>query len=359
MVSFGDRSADRVLSKVLKPLKEKGIEIFGIVGEETEGLIDPVGRLEDLEATGFVEVIPKIPKIALLERRLLKEVSKRKPKVALLVDAPGFNLRLIKKLKKLGVERIVYFILPQFWAWKKERKKVLETYADTLISILPFEEKFFKNSPVEFLYVGHPSVELLETVGTQKITKQSYFVIFPGSRPNEIKRHLPVLKEAIPKAVEEFNLLPIILTFPEYEKRFTELKPFSKIVNLGKNPLEGLSIIKGAEFGWIKSGTTAFESSILGTPHLTFYKVNPISFWLAKRLVEVDRVHLANIILDELVVPELLQGDFTAKNLLKATYQILEKRDLMREKFNALREMLTTDVKPTRKVSEALLKYLL
>jgi len=345
LLSFGDRSADNILSRILPILKSRGVEIYGLKGEKTAPFVNPLGDISDIEATGLVEVIPKIPKVLKTERKLLEFAEREKPDAVLLVDAPGFNLRLLKKLKNLGVKNVIYFILPQFWAWKEGRKEILRRFADTLVSILPFEKKYFENYPeVEFHYVGHPSVEILkQTLEESKIPPkplEDYFVIFPGSRENEIKRHLKVLTEAVPRAVEEFNVRPVLLTFKRFKKVLKPLRRLSKVVYLDENPALGYLYIKEARFGWIKSGTTAFETALLGTPHLLFYRVNPITYFVGKKLVKTPWLHLANITLEEEVVPELIQNRFNPKELIRTTYEILEKEELQREKFEMLKETL-------------------
>ncbi len=342
LLSFGDRSADNILSRILPLFKTRGVEIYGTVGERTNKFVNPLGEISDIEATGLVEAIPKIPKALKLERKLLEFAKREKPEVALLVDAPGFNLRLLKKLKAAGVKKVAYFILPQFWAWKEERKRVLEENANLLLSILPFEGRYFENSKVNFRFVGHPSVEILKEALKNKKPPSAgkYFVVFPGSRPSEIKRHIPVLERAVPLAEREFGIKPVVLTFRRFEHLLGSLTSNSEVVFLDKNPSIGYLYLKGALFGWIKSGTTAFETALLGTPHLIFYRVSFLTYWVAKLLVKTPYLHLANITLGEEVVPELLQGEFSVKNLLRTTEKLLTRREEMEEKLSELGERM-------------------
>jgi len=338
--SLGDPSAEKILNSILPLLESKDWEFYGITGNLLEKKITSLGRIEDISATGVFEILPKIPRIFKVRGNLLRFLEREKPQILVAMDSPGFNLPLIKEAKKLGVKRVVYFILPQVWAWKESRKYHLAQYADVLISILPFEREYFKEFPhVEFHFVGHPSVELLDKIPTET-PKGCYFVIFPGSRKNEIKKHAKVLYQATSIAVKELGLKAVLLTFKNFKGLLKPLRKLSKVVYLDENPQKGLFLIKHAKFGWIKSGTTALETALLETPHLIFYKTNPLTHFLAKRLVKVPHLHLANIVLGERVVPELLQGELTPKNLLKTTYHILEIGDYQRDQFRILKKLL-------------------
>ncbi len=342
--SLGDPSAEKVLNALLPLLENKDWEFYGITGNLLKEKVTPLGKIEDISATGVFEVLPKLPRIFKVRRNILRFLEREKPQILVAIDSPGFNLPLIKEAKKLGVKRVIYFILPQVWAWKESRKYHLTQYADVLISILPFEREYFKEFPhIEFHFVGHPSVELLGDLTNTENSGGDYFVIFPGSRRNEIKRHLKVLTKAVPLAVKEFGYKPVLLTFKNFKGLLKPLRKLAKVVYLDENPQKGLLLIKRAKFGWIKSGTTALETALLETPHLIFYKTNPLTYFLAKRLVKVSHLHLANLVLGETVVPELLQGDFTPKNLIKTTYHLLENGDYQRDQFRVLKKLLNPD----------------
>ncbi len=341
---MGDFSADRIMGRIL-PLLKGDYRFFGIGGRYSSPFLEEkLADVEDIAATGITEVIPKLPKIFSAKRRLENFIKREKPDILIAVDAPGFNLPLVKKAKRLGVKRVIYYILPQVWAWKPERRQILVRYADSLISILPFEERYFSDLSVDFAYAGHPSVEFTKVVSDKRPLEVDYFAVFPGSRKNEIKRHLEVLLEAVPRAAVEFKLQPVLLTFKSHKGLLRELRPMCKVVYLDNNPARGYQYIKHARFAWIKSGTAALETALLGTPHLVFYRLGALSYWLARRWVRVRHIHLANLILGERVVPELVQNHFNPKRLLKHTYRILEKEDLLKERFSQLREVLKPPV---------------
>jgi lipid-A-disaccharide synthase len=342
--SLGDISAENILYHLL-PHLPKDWEIYAITGKKTERLLKSVGKIEDITATGVFEVLPKLGRILKTKKRVKDFIKREKPDLVVLMDAPGFNLPLAKEAKKLGAKKVVYFVLPQVWAWKENRKYILAEYCDALLSILPFEEQIFR--PIakgNFFYVGHPSVEILEKnlKGKKHFRnpKGDYFVIFPGSRKNEIKKHLKVLKETLPIAVKEFSLPAVLLTFREFKELLKPLRLLAKTVYLDSEPQRGYEILANARFGWIKSGTTAFETALLGTPHLMYYRVNPLTYLIAKKLVKVPYLHLANLVLDEEVVPELVQNRFTPKRLLKETYRLLEKEEYQKTRFEELKELL-------------------
>jgi len=347
--SVGDFSSVKILKGILERNEFPNWEVYSLHHTLLEGYTKPIkANVEDITATGLFEILPKLPRILKAKRTVEEFIKKEKPEVVVLMDAPGFNLRILKNLKAWGVKKVIYLILPQFWAWKEGRKKTLEEHCDILISVVPFERDYFKNSKVEFYYAGHPSLELTNVkVSKSEVLRRfnlpkDYFVVFPGSRRNEIREHLEVLKEALPLAVKEFApLTPVVLTFKEFIPMLRPLERFAQFVELNQNPEEGYGIIKYARFGWIKSGTTAFETALLETPHLVFYKVNPITYFIAKRLVKVKYLHLANLILGEEAVPELVQGNFNARSLINTTYRLLENEEVYRDHFRILKVLLT------------------
>ncbi len=365
-VSVGDPSGERAVAPVLKILKEEGIELFGLGGRETENLLQKVGNVDDISATGIFEVIPKLPSILRTKRRVENFLRKNPTDLLLLVDAPGFNLRLLKKVRRFKVRKVAYFILPQVWAWKEGRRKLLEERVDLLLSVLPFEEKFFSPKKGRFFFVGHPSVERLESFLKEDFSaskslglKGDYFVLFLGSRKNEIKHHLEVFKEAVPKAVKEFGMEAVLLSFRRFKPLVRPFRRFARIVYLDEDPSVGYRIMKGARFGWIKSGTTAFEAALLDLPHLTFYRLGRLTYLIAKKLVKVKYIHLANLILEEMAVPELVQEKLTVSNLLDETYRLLGNEDLQKDQFRILRKLLKDkEIKTSERVAELLLETL-
>ncbi|NPB05821.1 MAG: hypothetical protein GXO08_05535 [Aquificae bacterium] len=367
-VSVGDPSGERALEPVLRRVRTEGIRTAGLFGRLTEKLMDePVADLETINATGLLEVLPKLPSVWRTKKKVENHLKEKRPDLLLLVDAPGFNLPLLKKARGLGVPKVAYFILPQVWAWKEGRKKVLEEEADLLLSVLPFERRYYSPKRGRFVFVGHPSVERLEPVLSEDPSKvrsrvglkEDYFVVFLGSRANEVKRHLPVFEKALPAAVKEFGLRPVVLAFRRFKPLVRRLRPTARIVYLDENPDLGYRLIRGARFGWIKSGTTAFEAALLDLPHLTFYRLSRPTYWLAKRLVKVPFVHLANLVLEERAVPELLQEELTVSNLLEETYRLLGNADHQRDNFRILRKLLRPEGKRTsQRVAEELLNLL-
>ena len=334
--SLGDYSAENIVFHLLPYLED--FEIYSTWGVKLEEKTKKVGNIADINATGILEVLPKFPKILKTKRKVETFLKEAKPDIFVAVDAPGFNLPLIKKAKGYGVKKVVYLVIPQIWAWKEGRKYLLERYCDLLIPVLPFELEYLKDLNVEIFYAGHPSAEILKNSKYEKPLRENYFVIFPGSRENELKKHIKVLKEASKIAVREFKLKAVLLTYRRFERY---LKNFEGLtVYLDENPEKGYGYIRYAAFGWIKSGTTAFETAILKTPHLTFYKLIPLTYWLAKKLVKVSHIHLANLILKREAVPELVQGDFNISNLLKRTEKVLCEKEKQIEAFEELEKAL-------------------
>ena len=256
---------------------------------------------------GFVEVALKAKTIVKLANQVKNDIDEFGAQVLILVDYAGFNLRIAKWAKAKGM-RVVYFIPPKIWAWKESRLKSLMQNSDMVLSILPFEEPWYASKGEQVHYVGNPLMEkYLDLNHYQAASKK--IVLLPGSRLQEITRLMPVFN-ALAKELTEYNFH--VVRAPSVRSRWPKivLQP-----NITIEDSEIVEVTKDAEFALTCSGTASLEIALLGIPQAVVYKANAISLAIAKRLVNVRFMSLPNLIMDEAIVPEFLQGEVTVKNL--------------------------------------------
>jgi lipid-A-disaccharide synthase len=280
-----------------------------------------VKHYRELAFMGFVEVITHLRTIFRNIDFCKKDILAYKPDVLVLIDYPGFNMRIAEWAKKQGI-RIVYYISPQVWAWKENRVKKLKRDVDKMLVILPFEVEFYKKWDFEVTYVGHP---LVEVVGYEKnevpvtpVSDKPVIALLPGSRAQEIKVKLPIM-------------LQMVKYFPEYCFAVAQApaQPDSLYKEIiGDKPVllvkdQAYNLLKQAKAGLITSGTATLETALFGLPQVVCYKGNAISFWLATKLVSVKYISLVNLIMDKPVVTELIQGQLTEANLKDALSRLL------------------------------------
>ena len=291
-------------------------ELFGIFDESFGKPLLPSSAFSIM---GFVDAIPKIK----LAKKAIKEMVKLSFEVdtVLLIDSPAFNLPLAKAIKESNPNvKIVYYILPQVWAWKEKRVKKVEKYCDVLASILPFEQQFYNKAT----YVGHP---LLDEISTCKESYEysDYICYLPGSRKSEIKKLLPIYKD-IAKNIDKKSILVIPPHFDEKQIKeiYGDISEFEISTDTHESFLR-------SEFAFVCSGTATLEASLIGIPLVLAYKAKAIDAFIARRFVKLKHVGLANIICDfeglEPLHVELLQDDVTSENLLS------EYVNMDREKF--------------------------
>ncbi len=309
LVSILEPSANLHFEPIYKSLKN--CKIFGIFDERFGKPILPSSAFSIM---GFVDAISKI----WLAKKTIKqmvEISSKVDKV-LLIDSPAFNLPLAKAIKEANPKvTIVYYILPQVWAWRANRVKKVESYCDVLASILPFESKFYNRS----LYVGNP---LLDEISDFKngYTRSGVVSFLPGSRKSEIKRLFPIYKE-VAKRVDKKKILVIPKHFSQddIDKIYGDVSGFEVSRDARESFLR-------SEFAFVCSGTATLEGSLIGTPLVLAYKAKRVDTFIAKRFVKIKYVGLANIILDfakmEPLHAELLQEKVTVENLLKEYEQM-------------------------------------
>jgi lipid-A-disaccharide synthase len=309
-VSVADRSASNYLQAVFKDFDS--VEFFGLTDENLEALgFKSIARYEDISVVGILEDIPKIPKVLRLYSKI--ESLARDMDAFILCDAPAFNIPLLKRIRD-KVRKVIYFISPQVWAWRESRAEVISRLTDYLVVILPFEVEFYKKYGKEALFVGHPLTDLAKpTLSEEKVKSlvewEDYLVILPGSRWSEIKNHGEYIKRAYKALYEKTKLPAVIPTFEPFRRKLEQLfkglpvKVFTPL-DLEK-PNYNLSFY--AKFGLVASGTAELELSLLEVPHVVFYRVSPITYWVGKRLAKVSHIALTNLILKEDVIPEVVQ----------------------------------------------------
>ncbi len=332
LVSALEHSANLHLKRLVQELDEE-IQLQGIFTRE---LGTPIVDLRSLAVMGFVDALKKLRFFFKLADEMV-ELAKDADKV-LLMDSSGFNLPLAKKIKKAYPDKeIIYYILPQAWAWKKKRIPILERTCDHLCSILPFEKEYYsKNAPIE--YVGHPLLDIIPDF-KRSINKEIQEVLFmPGSRKGEISKLMPYFKKVrreLGSNVKATIIIPPFFTKEQIRELYGDLYEF----NIEH---DAYAAMLRADFGFICSGTATLEASLIGLPFILTYIANKLDYLIASRLVKLNYIGLANIMLEKkngsFIHPELIQDDVTVEKMLKA-FNSLE-RELFLEKSKELREYL-------------------
>jgi lipid-A-disaccharide synthase len=348
LVSAGEASGDLYASLLVRELQHRWPEarFFGCTGPRLrEAGVETVVASESLAVVGLVEVLTHIPRIYGEFRKLLAVVRERKPSLAILTDSPDFHLRVARKVALMGIP-VVYLVAPQVWAWRQGRTRQMSRDLKKLLCIFPFEEAFFRNHGVAATYIGHPLVDRVKPT----LSKSEFFakhdlprdrplvVLLPGSRRGESLRHIPALLEAArimgDTSSAHFLLPASANTGAAF---FQELVRGSSI-----QVIEGESwdAMAHADLALAASGTVTVEAALLGTPMVTFYKVNPVSWVLGKALVKIPFYCMVNLIAERKIVPELMQDEMTGENLAAQAAGILKDSSRMRQDLAEIRSRL-------------------
>ncbi len=364
-ISVGEISGDNYAFELTERLKEKYC-ITGIAGPKmrTAG-VNPVANIEDISVVGLTEALSKYRKIKEVFKKSVEELKKGVD-LLIVVDFPGFNIKLLKEAKKLGI-KTVYFISPQVWAWGKGRIKDIVENTDVLISILPFEKDIYKpyiNERFKFFYVGHPLLDIIKTQETDESFKKNLSIqknkkiigLLAGSRESEVNTLLPIMLQSaklIDKTFQDVhfvipatvNMAKKVLEIVKNYKNIPITVITSKLSNLDIPKFENPSyeIMKSSFFSIIASGTATLEASIVGNPFILVYKVSPLTFFVGKRLVSIPYLGLPNIILGKEVVPELLQEKCNPLQIANKTLEFLTDESLrkkQKDEFSKLKSIL-------------------
>jgi lipid-A-disaccharide synthase len=329
------------------------LEFFGVGGERmrTAGC-DTVVDAKDLSVVGITEILSRLPRIYGLYQHLIKEADRRKPDLAIVIDSPAFNWRVARQMKKRGIP-VVYYVAPQFWAWRQGRVRLLRDYIDKALVIFPFEEKFYRDRGVDATFVGHPLADLPHPAIDRKDYAEQvhldpakhWITLMPGSRVKEVRMNLPTILEAAAQLGPGYEfLLPVA---PMLER--SSLQGFIGRGGITLVP-ESLPALRHSRAGIVASGTATVEAAMMRTPFVMVYRVSPLTYILGKPRVKVPCFAMVNLIAGEEVVPELVQHDFTAGNVVARVREILPDgvaRDRMVEGLSRVKALLRPPDNPT------------
>ncbi len=341
-ISAGEASGEQYGALLVEALKrqfaERGetAQFYGMGGPRMEAAgLERVVRAEDVAVMGLTEVVRHLPRIYGEFRKLKRAIRERKPDVAVLIDFPEIHFRLAKQLHAMGVP-VIYFVSPQLWAWKKRRIKLVQKYVKRMLVIFPFEERFYRERGVDAEFVGHPLAELpMPTIPREQFAAQNgldarkvWIGLLPGSRISEIIRNLRGMVEAAALLGGKYEyLIPLAPTLTERQISFIQYELGDNM--LPENPprfsfvRDARAALLHARASVVASGTATVEAALMGNPFVVVYRVSPLTYALAKRMVKVPHVAMANLIAGKRVVPELIQQDFTAANIVQQLEPLL------------------------------------
>ena len=369
----GEASGDLHGSNLIKELKKldnnASIRCWGGDKMQAAGG-ELVKHYRELAFMGFTEVLMNLRTIFKNLVFCKEDIKQFKPDALILIDYPGFNLRIAKWAKEQGL-KIIYYISPQVWAWKEGRVKMMKQCIDKMLVILPFEKDYFKIKwDWEVEYVGHPLVEVVDSwqaavgsgqlaVGSQQlaISYSPLIALLPGSRKQEILKKLPVMLE-VSKSFSQYQF--IVAKAPGVDETFYDdlLKPYSNVSYVSNQTYQLLMQAKAA---LVTSGTATLETALFGVPEVVCYKGSFLSYQIGKRLVKVKYISLVNLIMDKLVVKELIQEDMTIENLKHELHELLtndQRKKELNNDYAQLKHLLSEGGNASAKAAQSIVSFL-
>lgn len=364
------------------PTRPLQIDFFGAGGERMRATgCEIVVDAKDLAVVGITEILNHLPKIFGLYRKLIRAADDKQPALAVVIDSPAFNWRIARQLRKRGIP-VVYYVCPQFWAWRQGRVKLLRKYVNKALVIFPFEEKFYRDRGVDATFVGHPLADLPAPEITREAfaaanqidAAKTWITLMPGSRRKEVRMNLPTILEAADRLEKdrlgsgyEF-LLPVARTLDSSFLREligtrAETRRAASLQGIHLVP-EALPALFHSRAGIIASGTATVEAAIMGTPFVMVYRVSRLTYALGKPRVKVPYFAMVNLIAEEEVVRELVQQEFTVDNIVTEMNRIIpdgERRARMVQRLAAVKARLRgsgSSAHPSETAAEIIVKMI-
>ena len=360
----GEASGDLHGSNLIKELKksdtEAGIRCWGGDRMQQAGG-ELVKHYRDLAFMGFIEVAKNLGTILRNLQFCKDDITKYKPDALILIDYPGFNLRIAEWAKQQGY-KIIYYISPQVWAWKENRVHKMKQCIDKMLVILPFEKDYYKNKwNWEVDYVGHPLIEVVEEAqlkpGSTPLTNKPIIALLPGSRKQEILKKLPIMLE-VSRMFPAYQF--VVAKAPGQEDSFYEAV-LATYPNVSSVRDATYNLLLQSRAALVTSGTATLETALFGVPEVVCYKGSNISYQIAKRLIKVKYISLVNLIMDKLVVKELIQNDLTPGNLRRELESLLTNeatQQQLQKDYAALQHLLGQGGHASARAASIIVDYL-
>ena len=331
-VIAGEASGDLHASNLMRSMQQSAQIDFRFWGGDQMAEVagPPVKHISELAFMGFAEVVANLSTILGNIKFCKQDIAQFQPDALILVDYPGFNLRIAKWAKENKIP-VIYYISPQVWAWKQKRVHIIKKVVDKMLVILPFEKAFYEKFGMEVTFVGHPLLDAIDQFKSQTnkidlyekhgLDERPVIALLPGSRKQEIKTKLPIMLESL-KGLEQYQF--VVAGAPAMDRSFYD-EFMVKNQNVRIIHGETYDLLSIATAALVTSGTATLETALFRVPEVVCYKGSTISYMIAKRLVKIDYISLVNLILNKEAVKELIQFECNAKNIASELRKVLPK----------------------------------
>jgi lipid-A-disaccharide synthase len=347
LISAGEASGDMYAARLATALQARAdVHLFGMGGTRMrEAGVEIVADSSEVSVVGIVEIAKKYPALKRVWNRLIGEAARRKPRYAILTDFPGFHLRMARALKKQNIQSI-YFVCPQFWAWRPWRANLVRRRFVRGLCIFPFEEQWYRSRGVKADFIGHPLVGNVSAKRTRAEFAAAYgldptkpiITILPGSRSGEIAHHMPTLMRAC-ALIQQQRPVQFVLALAPGTKRAQiahYLDPQLPMHVVEDATYEALG---AADVSIVSSGTATVEAALMDAPMIVVYRLSPLTAGIARLLVRTPMFAMVNLIAGKQVVPELVQKDFTPERVLREVNRLLDSPEARAETRQGLAEV--------------------
>ncbi|MHC8493794.1 lipid-A-disaccharide synthase [Thalassospira sp. SM2505] len=370
MLVAGEASGDQLGGRLMAAIKrqEPGARFIGVGGPRMEGEgLQSLFPMNEMSVMGLTEVIPHIPHLLKRIAQTADFAKSEKPDAVVTIDAPDFSFRVGKKLKGKGIP-LIHYVAPSVWAWREGRAKKIAGFLDHLLALLPFEPPYFEKEGLPTTFIGHSAVEERHDGNGDRFranhgldANKRLLAVLPGSRNSEVKRLLPVFRQVIEAIARKYPDARIVVpTVSKVADTVTEeMKSWPLAPIVVATDQERHDAFSAADCALAASGTVSLELAISGVPHVIAYQVNAITGWIAKRLIKIDTVTIVNLVLGRKLIPEFLQENCKAKNIIPVLDALLgdnPTREQQKSGFDEACRMLGFgDRAPSEKAAEQIL----
>ena len=354
MIIAGESSGDAHGAELVSQLKTSVPDciVFGIGGEKMRAAgMEILHDITEMAVVGFTEVVKNFPRFRKIFHEMLKVLQSRKPDALILIDYPGFNLRFARRAKAGGFN-VIYYISPQVWAWGHRRLEQIKRDVDRMLVIFPFEEQFYQMHGIDATFVGHPMTDRLrQNLSEDEFREKSGILrnekivgILPGSRENEVKRHLPVMLDAARIIRDKVDAVQFVMPPATPGLRALAAEIIGKHRGCPQVHLwEGSAyeVMNTADAAMVSSGTATLETGCFGTPMVIIYRINRLTYLMAKRLIKIQSIGMINIVAEKQITPELIQGNATGPNIAGEIIKLLSNDELRQRLSEELLQVRT------------------